>query len=244
MVRTNENIYSARFSRRIVALVDRITTRKRGEMLAMILDAIADDNGPIETALDIGSTKDSDMASSNFFARELAKKYMVTLLADQYIDPEKDLNFEIDRAIIGDATRIGDDIGTFDLVIASATVEHVGNLANQARMVASCIRLANRYAVITTPNRWHPLEFHTHIPLLHWLPKPLHRRLLRAIGFSFFADEDNLNLLDRAALERMVADNPVRHLIEEWRISTVRLFGFVSNLVLIVKIRPPAPTRP
>jgi hypothetical protein len=42
----------------------------------------------------------------------------------------------------------------------------------------------------------------------------------------------------------MVADSSVRHLIEDWRISTVRLFGFVSNLVLIVKIRPPASTQP
>ncbi len=244
MVRTNESVYSVSFSRRIVGFVNRIVTRKRGEMLAMILGAIVDDGGPIETVLDIGSTKDNVMASSNFFARELAWKYVVSLFSDQYIDPEKDLDFEIDQAFVGDAARIGDDIGKFDLVISSATVEHVGGAANQARMVASCIRLANRYAVITTPNRWHPLEFHTHIPVLHWLPKPLHRRLLRAIGFSFFADEDNLNLLDRAALEGMVADSSARHLIEDWRISTVRLFGFVSNLVLIVKIRPPASDQP
>ena len=33
------------------------------------------------------------------------------------------------------------------------------------------ISLSKDYVVISTPNRFYPIEFHTKLPLLHWLPK-------------------------------------------------------------------------
>lgn len=188
----------------------------------------------IRTVLDIGSTKDNDVRSSNFFARVLSTKCAVTLFSDQAIDIERDLDFSVENALIGDASRIGSETGTFDLVLSSATIEHVGPFQNQSRMISGCIDAANRYVVVTTPNRWHPIEFHTRLPLIHWLPKPAHRFLLKHIGFPFFADENNLNLLDRRALRKLVSMNANR--IKECRFVTVRLFGFVSNIVLILEI--------
>ncbi len=90
--------------------------------------------------------------------------------------------------------------------------------------------------VITTPNRWHPLEFHTMLPLLHWLPRRLHRRLLKAIGFHFFADEQNLNLLDRRELRALINANAEYSRIKSCRLETIRLLGFVSNLVFVLEL--------
>jgi hypothetical protein len=45
-------------------------------------------------------------------------------------------------------------------------------------MVAECARVARKGFCLTTPNRWFPVEFHTQLPLLHWLPKAWFRLIL------------------------------------------------------------------
>jgi hypothetical protein len=83
----------------------------------------------------------------------------------------------------------------FDAGICNAVVEHAGPRERQAALVAEVCRVS-RTVMFTTPNKWFPVELHTFLPLLHWLPAPLYRRSLRAIGFKYFADVNNLNLLD------------------------------------------------
>jgi len=84
------------------------------------------------------------------------------------------------------------------VVHSSAVIEHVGSLASQCAFVAECCRVARRAVFITTPNRWFPVEFHTVLPLVHWLPKEIFRALMRRTGRGFFADERNLNLMTGA----------------------------------------------
>ena len=48
-----------------------------------------------------------------------------------------------------------------DLVISSAVIEHVGSFDNQRKMIQNMIRLSKKYIVLTTPNKFHPIEFHT-----------------------------------------------------------------------------------
>ena len=54
-------------------------------------------------------------------------------------------------------------------------IEHVGGREEQRRFVAEALRVARR-AFVTTPNRWFPLEVHTRLPLVHWLPERLAHR--------------------------------------------------------------------
>ena len=54
-------------------------------------------------------------------------------------------------------------------------LEHVGGEEDQRRFVAEALRVGRR-AFITTPNRWFPVEVHTHLPLVHWLPDNLSDR--------------------------------------------------------------------
>ena len=48
-------------------------------------------------------------------------------------------------------------------------IEHVGGEEEQRRFVAESLRVGRRI-FITTPNRWFPVEVHTRLPLVHWLP--------------------------------------------------------------------------
>jgi len=54
-----------------------------------------------------------------------------------------------------------------DLVLSNAVIEHVGNEQDQQRFVAEHGRVG-RHWVITTPNRWFPVESHTYAVLRHW----------------------------------------------------------------------------
>ena len=59
------------------------------------------------------------------------------------------------------------------------------------------INLSKKYFVITTLNRFYPIDFHTKLPLIHWLPKNIHRNLLKIVGLKYFDREENLNLLSK-----------------------------------------------
>jgi hypothetical protein len=107
-------------------------------------------------------------------------------------------------------------------------LEHVGSADNQRRLLAELARVARRAVFVTTPNRWFPIEVHTQIPLLHWLPKPVFRSLLAPTRYQFFSREENLNLLGRGELARMAGALP------GWTVAIepIRLLGWPSNLLL------------
>ncbi|MFZ2169172.1 MAG: hypothetical protein WAW61_05985 [Methylococcaceae bacterium] len=72
------------------------------------------------------------------------------------------------------------------------------------------------------------LKFHTKIP---WLPKTLHRVLLRLLGHTFWSREDNLNLLSKRQLIILAREAlGAQFTIQVERIWTLWI---PSNLVLL-----------
>ena len=69
-------------------------------------------------------------------------------------------------------------------------IEHVGDLERQRLFVSEALRVGRRI-FLTTPNRWFPLEVHTRLPLVHWLPKPASDRAYDLAGRSW-ARENHL----------------------------------------------------
>ena len=93
------------------------------------------------------------------------------------------------RVVHADGRELPFADGEFDLGFSNAVVEHVaGGREGQRRFVGELCRVARR-VFVTTPNRWFPLDPHTLLPFVHWLPAgPLRDRLLRARGFSDVLD--------------------------------------------------------
>jgi SAM-dependent methyltransferase len=112
----------------------------------------------------------------------------------------------------------------FDVVYSNAVVEHVGSRQEQAAFIAEALRVARAF-FITTPNRWFPVETHTHVPLLHYLPQDMFRYLLRLIGENFYSEEKNLNLLARHDLRTIFPENVFPEIRYIWT------GGFPSNVV-------------
>ena len=87
----------------------------------------------------------------------------------------------------------------FDIAFSNAVLEHVGNAASQQAFVREVCRVSRR-AYIAVPNRLFPVEHHTRIPLVHWLPKSWFRAVLGRTRFAFYARPENLNHVTAAQL--------------------------------------------
>jgi hypothetical protein len=87
----------------------------------------------------------------------------------------------------------------FDIGICNAVVEHAGTFEQQQELVREICRVCRR-VMFTTPNKWCPIEHHTLLPLVHWLPDPWFRAILERLGFEFLAKVENLNPVDGPTL--------------------------------------------
>jgi hypothetical protein len=188
-----------------------------------------------DTVLDIGATSDRTYASSNYFEALYPYKHRVVAVGLQ------DIGF-LAKAFPGVQCVQADILAmpfanrSVDLVHSSAVLEHVGSLGRQTQMIRECLRIARRGICLTTPNRWFPIEFHTQLPLVHWLPKPVTRTIFRRLGYDELAKEEHLNLMTERELRGIAAD------IHGWhfRFTCIRVLGWKSNLILFA--RPVSPS--
>lgn len=80
--------------------------------------------------------------------------------------------------VLGDARHTQYGNSSFDIVFCNSLVEHLGGWDGQARLAEEVRRLAPSYFV-QTPDKRFPIEPHLLTPFIHWLPKPMQRRLIR-----------------------------------------------------------------
>jgi hypothetical protein len=186
-----------------------------------------------ETILDVGVTSDQSYQSSNYLEAWYPHKEAITAVG---VDDARFLEklYPGVRFIHADGLDLPFDDCSIDVVHSSAVLEHVGSRDNQLGFIRECCRVARRAVFLTTPNRWFPVEVHTVLPFVHWLPLRLFRASLRGERYRFFALEQNLNLLSSSDLQRMVQVVQDFHL----EIRGVTLAGWTSNLLVVGHRRP------
>jgi len=182
-----------------------------------------------QTLLDVGVTCDRSYESSNYLEAWYPYKDMITAVGLTDASFLEDLYPGV-TFVSANGCHLPFAESEFDFVHSSAVLEHVGSEENQKRFVAELYRVARHGVCISTPNRWFPVEFHTVLPLVHWLPKRYFRWLMRNSGREFFSREENLNLLSRADLHRIVLElGPAKA-----KIDSIKLWGLTSNLLLFL----------
>ena len=67
----------------------------------------------------------------------------------------------------------------FDVGFSNAVVEHLPDRASQETFVRELCRVSER-VFVATPNRWFPIDPHTLLPFVHWLPR--RERVLAALA--------------------------------------------------------------
>lgn len=176
--------------------------------------------------LDVGVTCDQ-REDSNFFEKMYPYPRMITATGIEDCSfLEKD--FPGLKFLKTDAMCLPFKDKSFDLVVSFATIEHVGSRKRQQAFMHELCRVGHQ-CCITTPNRWYPLEFHTITPFIHWFSPQVFHFILRCIGKSFLAKEENLNLILQKDILRMLPKH------KEVYIKHFRLFGLVSNLMFYIK---------
>jgi hypothetical protein len=176
--------------------------------------------------LDVGVAADVTYETSNYLEQWYAHKSAITAVGLDDVAYLQQL-YGV-RFVRASGLHLPFRDSAFDVVHSSAVLEHVGSLKNQITLVRECCRVARKWVFFTTPNRWFPVEFHTVLPVVHWLPKNAFRALMRATGYGFFAEEGNLNLLSVREVRAISAQ--ISGFVFE--VSSVSLLGWPSNILL------------
>jgi methyltransferase family protein len=209
-------------------LAARLAARQRRRMFARFLAASA--VGPADTIVDVGVTDDRSYEHSNYLEAWYPHKQHITAVGvDDASFLEQLYPGLTFRRADGRALPFADR--SFDFAHSSAVIEHVGSRAEQSALLGELWRVCRKGLFVTTPNRWFPVEFHTLVPLLHWLPPGAFRAALRRLGHDMLAEEANLNLMSGADL--LAAARAAG--VSGARVEAVRLGGLTSNLLLIAR---------
>lgn len=193
-----------------------------------IFDSVVKHIKKEDTILDIGTTP-VKLKHENFFLNHYEFKEKITCLSNQNLDKLKEVYPNL-QTIMGDGRDTKLPNNYFDVSISNATLEHVGSFTQQKNFVDEMCRISKKKAVIVTPNRYYPLDTHTMLPFLHWLPKKVHRKILKILNYEFLHLEKNLNLLSISDLIKIC--NLLN--INSYEIHKIKYYGFTSNIILVI----------
>ena len=194
-----------------------------------VLHPILNDSN-FKSILDIGSTADIGKSSNAFL--HFLKADKIVSISDQEITETTRRQFPHIEFRKDNGLDLNIEDSSFDLVFSNAVIEHVGNLQNVEKFIVEAARVAKYRVVLITPNRWFPLETHTKLLFLHWLPAKYFRMVLKKIGMDFFSMEENLNLLSRSELYSALVKNK----ITDFDLSYVNFLGYPSNIVVNINL--------
>jgi SAM-dependent methyltransferase len=158
-------------------VASRVSMRSRERKLQLFLDLLQP--GPETTVVDVGVTDAPFGAGStdNFFEALYPWPERITGVGHTELERFA-AAFPQVRAVRADGRDLPFRNAEFDVGFSNAVVEHVaGGRDGQRQFVHELCRVSRR-VFVTTPNRRFPIEVHTLLPFVHWLPKGPRDRLL------------------------------------------------------------------
>ena len=174
-------------------LADTISLRSRERKLRLFLEELRPTADT--TVLDVGADElgfgeGDGCATMNFFEELYPWRERITALG---LHDGVGFRARYPRIpyVQGDACALPFEDGAFDIVFSNAVIEHVGGRDRQRQLVSEAIRVGRR-VFITTPNRRFPIEVHTRLPLVHWLPDAVSHRVYDVTGKEIGAEVDLL----------------------------------------------------
>ena len=175
-------------------LAKSVSRRSRRHKLDLFLSTFAPTADT--TVLDVGAADagyggDEDFATYNFLEEHYTWPERVTAVGlgegRRFVE-----RYPRTRYVKADGCDLPFDTGTFDLYHSNAVIEHVVGRGRQRAMVAEALRVA-RGVFITTPNRRFPIELHTRLPFVHWLPEAAAHRSYEWAGKPWAAEIELLS---------------------------------------------------
>jgi hypothetical protein len=150
-----------------------------------------------EDLLDVGVT-DTTWRSSNFLEAWYPWPARISAVGLGPM-PAFEQSFPAVTFVAADGRALPFADGAFAIGFSNAVVEHVGSRDDQRRFVAELVRTCRR-VFIATPNAGFPIDPHTLLPFVHWLPRRYRNWVLRRLGQGRWASEEALHPLSAREL--------------------------------------------
>jgi hypothetical protein len=156
----------------VTELAARASDWNRRRKFALFMETVRP--GPETRVVDVGvgdtgfRTEPGVASTHNFFEALYPWPQQVTAVSDVPL-PNFARAFPQITCVTADGTQLPFEADAYDVAFSNAVVEHVGGRGEQRRFVHELCRVAP-VVFVSTPNRWFPLETHTLVPLVHWLP--------------------------------------------------------------------------
>lgn len=145
--------------RRLVLSYSVRNRRKKVARIRMFMTAHG-----LESVVLVGVAGDSDEVNEDIVEHELSLTCQVLAAVSPCAVPTAL------PLIVGDGRALPFADGSVDVVLSNAVIEHVGSRQDQQEFVAEHLRVGRAW-IITTPNRWFPVESHTSVVFKHWSPR-------------------------------------------------------------------------
>ena len=200
-------------------LTDAISLRSRQRKLRLFLDELhpTSETSVLDVGADeLGFGEGGGCATMNFFEEHYPWPEQITALG-LHDGAGFRARYPGIEYVQADACALPFADGQFDVVFSNAVIEHLGGRERQRRFVSEAIRVGRR-VFLTTPNRRFPVEVHTRLPVVHWLPDAISHRVYRVAGKESATE---LDLLTRRSLASLFP-------------GRVRIVGLGLTLVAIV----------
>jgi SAM-dependent methyltransferase len=184
-----------------VRLVDEVSLRSRRRKLRLFLEELRPtaDTSVLDVGVDeLAFGEGGGCGTLNFFEEHYPWPERITALG-LHDGSGFRARYPGIRYVQGDACALPFADGEFDVVFSNAVIEHVGGRERQRQLVAEAVRVGRR-VFITTPNRLFPVEIHTRLPVVHWLPDRIAHSVYRSTGNDFATE---IRLLSRRSFRAL-----------------------------------------
>ncbi|PIR92980.1 SAM-dependent methyltransferase [Candidatus Falkowbacteria bacterium CG10_big_fil_rev_8_21_14_0_10_43_10] len=182
--------------------------------------------GSKTTILDAGFSDREYGPVDNFLEKNYLYPQKITALG---IDRPREFikNYPLVKAICYGGHKFPFTDKSFDIIWSNAVWEHIIGRESQLNFLREIKRVGCK-AFITTPNRFFPVEVHTRLPLLHYLPKKVFDKILRWLGKPWAAG----GYMDPLSLKE-VKELLARAEIKNYQIIKNKLFGLTLDYIII-----------
>ncbi len=176
--------------------------------------------------LDIGASEKEYQINANVFEKHYPYPENITVLGvDNYKEFCK--KYPKVKTIMYEGDTFSFKDKEFDICWCNAVLKHVGDRSRQKKFLKE-VRRVTKSSFVTTPNKYFPIELHTRIPLLHYLPKGIFDAILNKVGKKW-ATGNYMHLLGLKDIKKLLGECN----IEDYTIKKNRIFGFVVDFVII-----------
>ncbi len=143
--------------------IDRIRHRARQKRFNKFVTFLRP--SPSDKILEVGVAGKEYSPVDNFLIKNYPYRERITALGVGDIKGFKRSYPDV-NTIVYDGRALPVTDKCFDIAHSNAVIEHVGPLDAQKLFLKETVRVSKR-GMITTPNKYFPIEMHTRVPLLH-----------------------------------------------------------------------------